>query len=340
MDHIYFLGIALSLSSSTLTSLGLVLQKLALGQAQESGSSGFHKYSHPKWITGISLFGVGQVCNVLSAGMAPQVMLSSLGTWALISNAVFAEWFLGEKMQLVKILPIGGMVVGMLFVVAGTPPAGPSEMGHVTVEEYTTMWLARDTVGLTAVLLFCLLVSRIIIFRFLNKTNRNLPGLWWVILATMTSGYNMTLVKCGSELALRGTPQEYLNSPHFWVMVAVGLSFAVLVLHGINVSLGEGEALVVVPAYYASGMVFQIIVASVFFGELNGFTGMKQRLIFMGGVVSLLLCIAAIGVTDILCAPCQQAADEAGKYALADCDATPVLDEMVSHVDVKGSGVS
>merc|ERR1711907_702052 len=100
-------------------------------------------------------------------------------------------------------------------------------------------------------------------------------------------------------LATHTSPSTYLVLPHFYCMLSAGLALSVIMLHCINIGLQEGDALIVVPMYYALGMLFQNLVAGVFFDEFDAFSGAGQSLVFTSGVMVLLLCLGALPFAQV-----------------------------------------
>lgn len=133
MDLLVVFGMALCLAASTLKPLGLILQKYSHVQkercagltARDYYSVGISLFKRPWLISGITVFLCGHAPNIISSGMAPQVMLSCLGTWAIISNAVFARLILRERLKKRQIASMGGMVIGM-------SPACPAQLSQNT----------------------------------------------------------------------------------------------------------------------------------------------------------------------------------------------------------------
>merc|ERR1712224_969420 len=121
------------------------------------------------------------------------------------------------------------------------------------------------------VLLVCTLVGGLVAVRFAMGHLQKGAGTaaFWILVATTLSGFATTLCKCASLLATHATAMTYLSSPYFYVMVGAGIFLSIAMVYCINTGLREGDALVVVPMYYALGMLFQMLVAGVFFSEFD-----------------------------------------------------------------------
>lgn len=294
MDTSEVLGMGACIMASTLTPLGLILQKYSHAQSQKV-SSDVAFYRQPWWIAGMAVFLCGHVLNIISTGMAPQVMLSCLGTWAIIPNAVFAWLILSERLSSPQLLYMAVMVAAMMMVILGTPSASASEQGVIHADVLAAMFLGTGFLTLSVVLSGVLAAAR---FATLGVAG-NMQAGFWVFLATTLSGFATTICKCVSLLATHSAPSAYLSSPYFYCMVSAGALLSGLMLHCVNMGLQEGDALIIVPMYYALGMLFQIIVAGVFFDELDSFSNAGQALGFTSGVVVLLLCIGALPFAQV-----------------------------------------
>ncbi|KAJ1652438.1 hypothetical protein IWQ61_007226 [Dispira simplex] len=122
---VLLLGVAVSVATSFLQSLGLTLQRKshlldsALSPAQQRPS-----YCRPLWLLGLGLFVVSSFCGTtLTIGLLPVIILAPLGAVTLISNALFAKWILGDHFSPRAVLAtllvvVGGLIIGVF----GTMP--------------------------------------------------------------------------------------------------------------------------------------------------------------------------------------------------------------------------
>lgn len=135
------------------------------------------------------------------------------------------------------------------------------------------------------------------------KVYPNLVAVFWTVVAALSSGFTVTLFKCISLLLVMvpaSAPMPWTH-PATYVLIVVTVVWSLSLMSCLNKGLEEGEALVVVPTYYALGMLAQITVGAVYFHELNGFTGPGQIALFASGVALLIVCIVtmtAAGITS------------------------------------------
>ncbi|CAE8596817.1 unnamed protein product, partial [Polarella glacialis] len=140
--------------ASALTALGLVLQKYSHTDNERCGKTRLY-YKQPWWLMGLAIFGIGQAVNLIAMALTPQTMLSCLGALSLVFNAVFAWSILRETVRTSEILPMAGMILGALLVVASTPVA-PSHR-HASAGEIIGGAMWQFFFVLTAALLLVLL---------------------------------------------------------------------------------------------------------------------------------------------------------------------------------------
>lgn len=129
---IWIQGTLLCLFGSTLTALGLVLQKQSHTAAKEeahllnltadTASQGEESYwSRPWWLLGFLLFLCAQLINMVSMAMTPQSVLSCLGSWTLVCNTVFARLILGECMSQTQVVAICGLILTTGAIISTAP---------------------------------------------------------------------------------------------------------------------------------------------------------------------------------------------------------------------------
>jgi len=138
----WVIGTLICMFGSTLTALGLVLQKLShvlkedkekhaaaveKKEGQEPSQSNSYVFD-PCWLLGFSVFLLAQVINMTAMAMTPQSVLSCLGSWTLVCNTVFAYLLLGEPIQRRTIAIGGGLLLSMALVVYSAPrPSGDED---------------------------------------------------------------------------------------------------------------------------------------------------------------------------------------------------------------------
>ena len=89
-----FFPVLLCLTGAMLSSLGMILQKIAHKDAEHARSY----YTNPKWYAGFFVYCSGDFVLFLTLWYLPQAIVAVLGTWTLVANIFFAVFLLDEKL--------------------------------------------------------------------------------------------------------------------------------------------------------------------------------------------------------------------------------------------------
>lgn len=315
-------GACICLFGSTLTALGLVVQKFShtvnfgdmekpgghvageLGEdgkgdaAQASQSSAY--YLQKWWIVGFLLYACAQVINMVSMAMTPQVILSCLGSWTLVCNTVFAHLLLGEQVCRKQMLAVVALVVSTAFVIYTAPRPSPEEEAEKpTLDDLTARFSSPDFGGLTAAAIVVAVSARLVASRRIGEVpmtsvetaeeERRLQAvvpIAWSVVAAIAAGYTALLFKCIAELiaGYNTALDELLWRWQTYVLLAVAVTVAPSELHCLNMALQTGDAVFVVPMYLAMGMLSQLTTGGVFFREFQDFHSMHDACLFFASV--------------------------------------------------------
>mmetsp|Transcript_3297 Transcript_3297/g.7798 ORF Transcript_3297/g.7798 Transcript_3297/m.7798 type:complete len:532 (-) Transcript_3297:124-1719(-) len=205
-------GALICLFGSTLTALGLVLQKYSHSKAAEKVEDDevspvyqasskavvatvLEEVEHdeyedtepetkaegpywkqPWWLLGFSLYIAAQLINMVSMAMTPQVVLSCLGSWTLVCNTMFAHWMLGEQINKYQAIAVVGLIVSTALVLASAPRPSPQEEARKpTVDDLITRFLSTDFGSLTIFAIFLALSARATIMQKNSKKGKHHP---------------------------------------------------------------------------------------------------------------------------------------------------------------------
>ena len=116
----WLLGVGLCLAGAAFTNLGLTLQKLSfirLDALSMPDHAKPHSFLQPLWLLGFSLFLFGQVGGMVAMGFSSQSVVATLGSFSLVTNAVFAPLVLGEQMTWMLVASIVVIMSGSAIVV-------------------------------------------------------------------------------------------------------------------------------------------------------------------------------------------------------------------------------
>lgn len=110
------IGVGVAIIGNIFISVSLNLQKYAHNKISLQGNPVSYLHSKTWWL-GIAIMIIGEMGNFAAYGFAPAVLVSPLGTVALISNLVIAPMFLNERIRPRDIAGISFSVLGTLIIV-------------------------------------------------------------------------------------------------------------------------------------------------------------------------------------------------------------------------------
>lgn len=117
------IGVIVSLLGAVLTSLGQVLMKWAHTHNELRPLKDRRQYyANPLWYVGLITYAASQILCVVAFASVTQGENAVIGTFSLASNAIFAQYFLGEAMQKLH-------YVGIFFIMAGSTMVLLSTLG-------------------------------------------------------------------------------------------------------------------------------------------------------------------------------------------------------------------
>lgn len=271
-------GVVLTLFSSTLTSLGLVLQKYSHIQDTRKESSSGKYYLQGWWVTGFAIWIFAQVVNLGAMGLAPQAVLSCLGSWTIICNIVIARVVLTEQVGCTEVMAMVGLLSGCALVLVGAP----HEMApHVSGEVHTiwTLLISRESLALTMVLGFATVALKTVLS----------GAVYWVFIAAVLTGFTAVLFKCVSLMLVAspaGMPSPWVCSQAY-AIVFFAVVCGVLEIHTLNLALRLGKAVVLTPIYLSTGMLSQILTSGVLLHEFGQVSGEQFVIFFLGVSISI-----------------------------------------------------
>jgi len=286
-------GVLLCLLASTLSSLGVVIQKYAHNKTLEEGDvvecSSFSFYSKGWWIGGFCIWTTAQLINMCAMGLAPQTMLSCFGSWTIICNVLIARMILGELITSGEALGMLGILMGVVFVIMGAPHKILFS-GHVQVlaSQFVSPSFIFLTLGVAA--------SMFLLHSYCRKGPQIRMGLYWAFASGVLAGYSALLFKCVSLMILHvpdGMPSPWHHAEAYCI-TACALLVGCCEIHTLNLGLKNCQAVVLVPVYLSLGMLAQIVTNGVFFKEFSQFSSKGQVALFLVGVAMSIIFVAQV----------------------------------------------
>eukprot|EP00930_Biecheleria_cincta_P097672 TRINITY_DN89377_c0_g1_i1.p1 TRINITY_DN89377_c0_g1~~TRINITY_DN89377_c0_g1_i1.p1 ORF type:complete len:397 (-),score=25.37 TRINITY_DN89377_c0_g1_i1:304-1494(-) len=295
---IWLLGIPISLLGSTLTVLGLLLQKKSHEPEHiDSDSSG--EVAPPtlyclnlKWVSGLLLFAVGNLVTWISLGMAPNAVLSCFNSWSIICTLVLApRWFQHEVISSRTWLCAAVLVAGCTWVAI----AGPRSYRSDTITDINKGFKQPAFLWCTACI-GCFFA--LALFKYYREWQQKSWQLLTVAQITAASAicasYAMLLSKCSSVL-MQSSLQTSHNEMHdeFFAYLTGTIVCGALQIHFLNEGVKRGAASFIMPFYQSLAIAIQIVAGGMLFQEYAGFTW-QQHLYFWPGVAVVLVGVVAL----------------------------------------------
>lgn len=285
-------GVILGLVSTLFTALGLVLQKYS-HICNERGGKGVAYYKQPCWLGGFLVFLVGQLLNLAAMAFAPQAMLSAIGALSLVFNTTFAWCLLSERMPKRGMVYMALMLLGVLLVVISTPRPPPTDSGEPT--KTPQQIVLNSILEIEFLFSFVCIFLLLILLYFLAKYQLEsaLP-FFWALASAAGASYSVTFFKCESLLVAHG--HGWWRQSEFYMVGCTAIATSVLQVHMLNKALRHGEAMTIVPSFFAFGLLLQLLQAQLAYEELDALSGLRSVLGFLlglglvlGGTVGILL---------------------------------------------------
>lgn len=276
------LGSAIGIVGCVGTSCGLVLEKHSHAQ-NECDEKPVAYYRQPWWLAGFSMFLAGQILNLIAMSMAPQTVLSCLGAMSLVFNALFAMLILGEDLLRTQLLAMVGVIAGVILVITNTPASDiVVHTGDIVV---LVSPLISFEVCVTTLILAVFLPLCWIVISFFQPA---LMSIFWAMASAVSSGYTVSCFKSGALFFTAvASPLRYMQT---YCVLGVAVVLSLLQVHTLNLGLKVGDAMIVVPTYFALGMLAQLAMAEIVFHELEAWSSRGQANTFIFGVSMVVLC--------------------------------------------------
>lgn len=289
MVPLWLWGVLVCVFATGLTALGLVLQKYSHMLNSISTRSVVY-YRQPWWLVGISIFAIAQVINLISMSLAPQVMLSCLGATALIFNAVFARIILEEELHAFEVGVMLGMSVAVVMVIATTPVP---HTGELTLGEIIEPVMSVQFLAIAACLFISLFLLRLLVLdaKYVTQVPDIEPATW-VLCSAAASGYTVNLMKVVSMYVAawpRTKPHQHWEC---YVILILACICGIGQVHCLNRGLNTGRAMMVVPTYFALGLLAQLGISELIVLDVP--LDPASSIIFATGIVLILVFIVLL----------------------------------------------
>ncbi|KAJ3311837.1 hypothetical protein HDV04_003577 [Boothiomyces sp. JEL0838] len=222
---------------------------------------------------------LGELGNFAAYGFAPAVLVAPLGTVALISNAIIAPLFLGERFRTRDMIGIGLSIAGTLVSTSTSEPSLSQEDIVNALFQLSFVIYVIVSMGLFVFLVKLSNTEAGKQFIFIDLLIASIMG----ILKLTLGGYTVLSIKAVSSLL----NLEFYNMFTHWVsylMLFVLASTAVSQIHFLNKALSSFDSTQVIPTNFVLFTTSSIIGSSIMYHDLS-----RTNPIALLGVVSMFM---------------------------------------------------
>lgn len=295
---LFFCSIVIAFCGSTLTVMGMVLQKFAHQKAVEEADATlegdgdkdtcerFCYLFNWRWILGLAVFAAGNAVTWVALGMGPNSVLACFNSWNIIFSMVIAPMWFGEHVPLCSKFSAVVLIGGCIWVTI----AGPRSYRLQTIDSIN-MLFARFPFTLCCIICFTILVAAKVKHWFWQQERvwTASASVQITSMASIFACYAVLFSKCTSMLVQSSLVSNVSQVGYwqFYLWSGATVVCGICQIYFLNESLRHGLASFVIPAYESMGMALQIIVGGIFFREYRRFT-LAEHLSFWPGVLLVL----------------------------------------------------
>eukprot|EP00743_Colponemidia_sp_Colp-15_P002526 GILK01002738.1.p1 GENE.GILK01002738.1~~GILK01002738.1.p1 ORF type:complete len:410 (-),score=43.25 GILK01002738.1:41-1207(-) len=316
MSDTWVLGAVSYTCGSLMINLGTNLMKYWHSKTQKKAQEKqkFEAQRHSKlnfWNAGAALFAIGNVFNFIGLGMAPQTVLSSLGSIQFVSNVVFVA--------IVFKVPITLRIIGAtMTIICGNVAILFSSTNENTESRSITdlqSLYAREEyiIYISTVLGFALCLD--IAYRFMEKwakrhgfphnldSTLSLSKVRWLGLCYATSSgiigtQSVLLSKSASELLHTSvTGDSQFRDWFTYLVLVLWVASMVFWLNRLNSALKKFDALFIIPTLQVVWTLFSVIAGGVYFDEFSSL-GSADVFLFVVGIVLIIAGVVLLSTAN------------------------------------------
>eukprot|EP00948_MAST-09A_sp_MAST-9A-sp1_P003059 g3059.t1 len=297
------LGIIIAIFASTSSNLGVNFEKHAFNTEQKAAKLEKRKEraytSLWRWWLGIALIVLGGIGDFACYGLAPQTIVTPMGSLALVSNVFFAHFWLGEAVNKLDLVGTFLILIGAILAVA----FGDHDEQCFTLAQLLELYHNPSVIG-NFVFVILFLGAFYALSKVCEKTLeeegeeseryqklKHLHPLCYPALGGVWGGQTCLFAKSTAEV-LKMTFQGNNQLVYFetWAILCAMISTIVLETHFLATGLKYFDALYIVPTFQCFFLASSVIGGAIFFQELANFSAL-QWIFFPSGVI---LCMIGV----------------------------------------------
>mmetsp|Transcript_108196 Transcript_108196/g.304845 ORF Transcript_108196/g.304845 Transcript_108196/m.304845 type:complete len:351 (-) Transcript_108196:87-1139(-) len=264
-------AIILTLSGTTLSAVGLMLQKHSHNQKRsekESAGRFCLYFLSRQWIFGLCVFIFGHVVCWMGLALGTQVVLSCLNVWSMVVTFVLAPMILRETVSVCKIASVLVIISGVVLVII----FGPRNYRPYTVQLFVdsldnTIFIYTTVAAI--LLLACLALKAAT--APIDAAHNRLSCAEFTLVSAVIGWYSVLSAKCSAGLIWTSwhLGESQIDIWITWVVIVVMIGCAIGNVHFMNMGMKTGEAVFVVPFYESLSILGQVFLGGIFFDEFK-----------------------------------------------------------------------
>eukprot|EP01101_Sappina_pedata_P008491 TRINITY_DN4719_c0_g1_i1.p1 TRINITY_DN4719_c0_g1~~TRINITY_DN4719_c0_g1_i1.p1 ORF type:complete len:433 (+),score=104.92 TRINITY_DN4719_c0_g1_i1:90-1388(+) len=298
IDETYYwwiAGVLLSATGSILINIGTNMMKYSHAYHDNLAHKKSSVLHQPMWLTGISIFCIGNIVNFWALSYSAQSMLAAVGSIQFLTNLVFAAFLFKEKIQtksyIGTLLIISGNVLIVFF--------ATHEASDYGVDQLFAMYL-RKPFAIYLILCYLSAGSLYIAHYWINsklESNDISSFSSWVVIFVPVSyaafsaliGTQSVILGKSMSVLLRSTltGDNQLNHYFTWAIVALFIFLSAFWIYQLNRALKLYSSMFIVPALQGMWIIFSILSGGIYFEEFVNFSVLQMAMFTLG--VTLLI---------------------------------------------------
>ena len=265
------LGIVISLLGQCTSALGLNFQRYA--NVMESDKPLVGRWP---WIVGLACMGLCELFNFVALSLVPVSIVATLGSFSIISSAVFGQILFGEVVSLQGVSGIGFIVYGAVLTVVN----GPSSAKDMSVEEFEVVFKKPLTIAYFSVTFTAMVLLAVC------GGGRLYPS---IAFAALGAGNSINISKALAVFVKMSlTTENQLANVLPYMMTGVMVGLIVLQMKYLNLALAQSKTYIVNSIYFVMLTTMSVLNATVIYGDLVGLGGVRMMM-FAAGALSIML---------------------------------------------------
>jgi len=275
----FWIGLGLAIVSSVFIGSSFILKKKGLlNLAHRAGDGGYGYLKEWMWWAGLTLMGLGELCNFTAYAFAPATVVTPLGALSVLVSAVLVSYLLEEHLNLLGKLGCFICILGSIVVVLHAP----KDQELQTMDELEQRLAQPAFIAYVAVIV---VVSLVLIFIIGPRYGTRNPMVYITITGTIGS---LSVMGCkGLGVAIQQTfhgENQFDNWLTYFVIITIVVCITTQ-LNYMNKALDVFNTSVVTPMLYVVFTAFVLLASAILFEEWYSLTTVDMVGIITGFLI-------------------------------------------------------